>query len=163
MSYCKPSFWRLPALPDEAIHFQNRKSQMTKVKTKVWFALEQMNQPPEVKPYLVPLTGQIPVFTFLLDLHPPRLVSGCLCRVLPPATWKAFHPPLWHQPLIQHESQFRSFPARSKLRLLSFKSLTWTRSLNAPWRDLETEALQAFIMGDLLHSKFHIRFLLYLK
>lgn len=51
---------------------------MSKVKTKVLFALEQRNQPPEVKPYLVPLMGWIPIFTLLLEFPPPRLASGCL-------------------------------------------------------------------------------------
>ena len=55
---------------------------MSKVKTKVLFALEQRNQPPEVKPYLVPLVGWIPVFTSLLDFPPPRLASARLWRVL---------------------------------------------------------------------------------
>lgn len=51
---------------------------MSKVKMKVLFALEQRNQHPEVKPYLVLLMGWIPILTLLLEFPPPRLASGCL-------------------------------------------------------------------------------------
>lgn len=75
VSSCKPRFWRLPALLDKATHFQKRQNQTSKVKPEALFALEHRNQPPEMKSYLVPLTGWIPVFALLPDFPPHRLAS----------------------------------------------------------------------------------------